>query len=85
MKVITKKGFEKVDIILQAETKDEEGMLKYMANLQNATPAGPVGIKGSLDIPAEAMFKVYPDDDDDVLEKGQIKLSILKKKTLSSC
>lgn len=51
MKTIMKEGFEKLDIVLEAETEEEERMLKNIAGTQNISPWGPVVVEGSLNLP----------------------------------
>jgi hypothetical protein len=51
MKTTMKEGFEKLDIILEAETEEEERILKNIAGRLNISPWGPIVIEGSLNLP----------------------------------
>ena len=51
MKVTMNEGFEKLDMILEAETEGEETILKNIAGRQNISPWGPIIIEGSLNLP----------------------------------
>ncbi len=51
MKTTMKEGFEKLDMILEAETEGEKIILENIARRLNISPWGPIVIEGSLNLP----------------------------------